>query len=327
MFEQSIVLRRAPLPRVELDALLARYREAADRYGPNSKRALKLRNEAIEVNMRLVAAIAKRYRLPVGWEPEDLLALGVPGLITAIERFDLSKGFAFSTYASWWVRHAINRALADTATVIRVPVHAQGSISREDRGDDTEPVTKWTDAARAARRICSLDAQRNTGDGDVRPFVDLMPAESVDPLDAIDAETNAAALRAALASLPEKERWVLEQRAEGLTLSEVGEKISRSRERVRQIEAEAHALLRLALRDLAPERPATTSERDAPERIVDPAALAALPARSRSVLEMRSSGATFSAIGRALDVSTQRAAQIAREAHQQLAEASKKLAS
>lgn len=245
------VLRRAPLPRAEIDGLLGRYRAAADEYGPNSKSALKVRNELIEVNLRLAAKIASHCSLPTGWERDDLIAAAVPGLIIAIERFDLPRGLAFSTYASWWIRHAIQREMADNGRTVRVPVHAADAVRREERGDAGNASKTAKDARAATRAAWSLDAPMSVSDG-ATTFGDMLAdPEPSDPIETLDRERLESRVRAEIAQLPANFRSVIEQRLEEKTLLEIGKGFDRSRERVRQLQEQALGVMRPRLRDVS----------------------------------------------------------------------------
>lgn len=227
------------LPRPELHALLVEYRSLADEHGAESAQALKIRNRIMTSNMRLVSMVAKRFTIPRGMSHSDLVQQGVPGLVLAVERFDASRGCAFSTYATWWIRHCIRRALDDTANPVRIPVHAL----------DAKPGTPAGDNAAAARRMCSLDAPSSQGD-DARPWAEYLEAEGDDALEsALHAEATER-VRAALEALPPKLRQVVELRFwQDKTLKDVGESRGMSREWTRVLEAEALNLLRVQLRE------------------------------------------------------------------------------
>ncbi len=258
MFDDNPVarsmLRHEVLGREAEEALLRRYSELAAMHGADSREAIAVRGTLIEHNMKLVAMVAGRFkRLPTGVERADLLSVGVFGLITSIEKFDVSRGHRFSTYATWWIRHAIGRHLQDHSSAVRVPVHAQDALRRSEReGAEVEPDApseRMLESARGARAVLSLNARVNADD-DTREFGDLLSDEAPSVLDDMILEQETARVAAAVERLPERLRDVVRERMTDLTLKQVGEAMPepRSRERVRQLQCEAHALLRRELR-------------------------------------------------------------------------------
>ena len=226
---------------------------------------LEAKERMINSNLRLVVAIAKKYQgneLPL----IDLIQEGIFGLIRATEKFDHRKGFKFSTYATFWIRQAIQRGLANKARTIRIPVHIgqrERKISKARRelavqlGRDPtdEEVASKAEITReeldeirdAPRTVTSLD--RPVGEDESSQLGDLLPSDERGPEEEIDIALRGEALRSAIGRLPEREKKVIELRfglgeEEPTTLREAGRMLGLSSEGVRRLEA--HALKRLA---------------------------------------------------------------------------------
>ena len=250
------------------------FRDYVDRILKAQREAARLRGQFVAANLRLVLRIARKY-LNMGLSFEDLVQEGNLGLMKAVDRFDYRRGFRFSTYATWWIRHTVGRALSYTGRTVRVPVHVletRQQIAKMRRKLATELGRKATTDELA--QALSMDAdklesiERNVPERAVlldhparndseRVMADVFidpSTEETTPIDALANVAETAQVRKALDGLTAIEKDVVVKRFgigndEEMTLQQIADQYGRSRERIRQIQVQAVAKLRRLLAD------------------------------------------------------------------------------
>ena len=235
------------------------------------RRLLRTKNAFVQSNLRLVVGIARRFhrgRMPLA----DLIQEGNIGLIKAVERFDYRRGFRFSTYASWWIRHAISRALADKGRAVRLPVHMidaygrvlrreaelQGKLGREATIEELVRDTRLpkSKVERIKNQVWNqpFSLDRALSDDDSRRFVEFLEDDAaVDPSDKLVYEDSWAGVSGLFDELTEMERDIIRWRfgldgEDERTLKQIGQKFDLSRERIRQLQEQALAKIRTAMK-------------------------------------------------------------------------------